>query len=126
LQSRDAKPLLRYFPELAAPLLANLPERCVVDGEVVIATGGALDFDALLLRIHPASSRVEKLAAESPASFVAFDILALGDRDLMPLPLAERSAALREALAGAAAPVHLSPQTDDPGLARDWFHRFEG
>jgi ATP-dependent DNA ligase len=126
LQSRDTKPLLRYFPELEAPLLESLPERCVVDGEVVIATGGALDFDALLLRIHPASSRVEKLAADNPASFVAFDILALGDRDLMAAPLSERSAALREALARARPPVHLSPQTDDPALARDWFHRFEG
>jgi ATP-dependent DNA ligase len=126
IQSRDCKPLLRYFPDLEAPVLASLPERCVVDGEIVIATDGALDFDALLLRIHPAKSRVESLAAESPASFVAFDMLALGDRDLTSEPFSERSARMREALAAVAPPIHVTPQTGDPEVARDWFERFEG
>lgn len=126
IQSRDCKPLLRYFPDLREPALANLPERCVVDGEIVIATDGSLDFDALLLRIHPAKSRVETLAADSPSSFVVFDMLALGDRDLMGAPFSERSARLREALAGVAAPIHVTPQTADPAIAQDWFERFEG
>src|SRR6478672_3541110 len=89
-QSRDLRPLDRYFPELAAPLRENLPERCVLDGEIVIANSGVLDFDALLLRIHPAASRVEMLAKEKPASFVAWDLLALGDEDLRELPQIER------------------------------------
>src|SRR5574337_741313 len=94
LQSRELKPLNRYFPELEVPLLARLPERCVVDGEIVIAGAEGLDFEALLLRIHPAASRVELLARESPASVVLFDLLALGDRDLRSAPLAERRALL--------------------------------
>src|SRR3712207_1576289 len=98
LQSRDLKPLDRYFPELAAPLRAQLPERCVLDGEIVIATGERLDFEALLQRIHPAASRVALLASQTPSTFVAFDLLALGDRDLRGAPLAERRAQLEEAL----------------------------
>jgi len=126
LQSRDEKPMNRYFPELVAPLAAALPERSVVDGEIVIVGAGGLDFEALLLRIHPAASRVKLLAAESPASFVAWDLLALGDEDLRPLPLAQRRERLERALAGAAPPVHLSPATRDRAVAEDWFRRFEG
>jgi ATP-dependent DNA ligase len=125
-QSRDLKPLDRYFPELEAPFLAQLPERCVLDGEVVIARGGTLDFEALLLRIHPAASRVRMLAAESPASFVAWDLLALGDEDLRGVPLGERRARLEAVLVGAEPPVHLTPATLDRALAADWFDRFEG
>ena len=126
-QSRDLKPLDRYFPELAAPLLASIPDRCVLDGEVVIVgRDGALDFDALLLRIHPAASRVKMLAAESPASFVAWDLLALDDEDLRPVRQAERRARLETALGSAAPPVHLTPATRDRALAADWFDRFEG
>ncbi|HXH82550.1 MAG TPA: ATP-dependent DNA ligase, partial [Candidatus Tectomicrobia bacterium] len=101
LQSRDEKSMNRYFPELLAPLAATLPDRCVVDGEVVIVGPSGLDFEALLLRIHPAASRVKLLAAQSPASFVAWDLLALGDEDLRPAPLAERRSRLEQALAGA-------------------------
>ncbi len=126
LQSRDLRPLDRYFPELAAPLLATLPERCVVDGEIVIATGHGLDFDALQLRLHPAASRVAKLAVETPSSFVAFDLLAEGDRDLRSRPQAERRAQLEEALARAGGRVHLTPCSRDRAVAQDWFHRFEG
>jgi ATP-dependent DNA ligase len=125
-QSRDLKPLDRYFPELAEPLRAALPERCVMDGEVVIARDGALDFEALLLRIHPAASRVNMLAAESPASFVAWDLLALGDEDLRDVPQGERRARLETALADARPPVHLTPATTEHATATDWFHRFEG
>jgi ATP-dependent DNA ligase len=125
-QSRDLKPLDRYFPELADPLRGALPERCVVDGEVVIARDGALDFEALLLRIHPAASRVKMLASESPASFVAWDLLALGDDDLREVPQGERRALLEKALARVSAPVHLTPATRDRPTAADWFHRFEG
>jgi ATP-dependent DNA ligase len=127
IQSRDLKPLERYFPELAGPLRASLPERCVLDGEVVIAGGdGRLDFDALLLRIHPAESRVQMLAAQSPASFVAWDVLALGDADLRGLPQAERRRRLEAILADAKPPVHLTPATRDRATAIDWFERFEG
>ncbi len=125
-QSRDLKPLDRYFPELAAPLRANLPERCVLDGEVVIAGPEGLQFEALLLRIHPAASRVALLAAETPASFVAWDLLALGDEDLRAVPQGERRARLEQALAGVAAPIHLTPATRDRATAGDWFDRFEG
>jgi len=125
-QSRDLKPLDRYFPELADPLRAALPGRCVVDGEVVISRDGALAFEALLLRIHPAASRVNMLAAESPASFVAWDLLALGDEDLRAVPQAERRARLETVLGAAEPPVHLTPATTDRGLAADWFDRFEG
>jgi ATP-dependent DNA ligase len=126
IQSRDLKPLDRYFPELAAPLRASLPDRCVLDGEVVIAGDGGLQFEALLLRIHPAESRVRMLAEQSPASYVAWDLLALDDADLRAVPQGERRARLETALAGAAAPIHLTPATTDRGLAVDWFSRFEG
>jgi ATP-dependent DNA ligase len=125
-QSRDLKPLDRYFPELADPLRASLPERCVLDGEVVIAKDGALDFEALLLRIHPAASRVNMLAGESPASFVAWDLLALGDEDLRAVPQGERRARLEQVLAGVEPPVHMTPATRDRATAADWFDRFEG
>jgi ATP-dependent DNA ligase len=125
-QSRELKPLDRYFPELRAPFLASLPERCVLDGEIVVARGTALDFEALQLRIHPAKSRIDKLAAEIPASFVAFDLLAIGDRDLRETPFAERRAFLEETLAGCAPPVHLTPMTRDAAIATDWLARFEG
>jgi len=126
IQSRDLKPLDRYFPELAAPLRASLPERCVVDGEVVIAADGALQFEALLLRIHPAASRVKMLAGESPASFVAWDLLALDGDDLRGVPQGERRTRLETAFAAVAPPVHLTPATRDRALAADWFDRFEG
>ncbi len=126
IQSRDLKPLDRYFPELAEPLRAQLPERCVLDGEVVIAREGSLDFEALLLRIHPAASRVRMLAAETPASYVAWDLLALGDEDLREVPQAERRARLEAVLGSASPPVHLTPATRDRALAADWFDRFEG
>jgi ATP-dependent DNA ligase len=126
LGSRNEKPLTRYFPELLPALRANLPDRCVVDGEIVIPGPNGLDFDSLLNRIHPAVKRITLLAAETPASFVAFDLLALGDDDLRDTPFAERRRLLVEALAGAQPPVHLTPATDDPDRARDWFDRFEG
>ncbi len=126
LGSRNERPLTRYFPELAAALLRELPERCVVDGEIVVATADGLDFDALQQRIHPAESRVAKLALETPASFVAFDLLALGDDDLMDRPLSERRARLEAAMADASAPVHLTPVTAERATAEDWFVRFEG
>ena len=126
LQSRDEKPMNRYFPEVITPLAAALPERCVVDGEIVIVGAGGLDFEALLLRIHPAASRVRLLSQESPASIVVWDLLALGDEDLREAPLAERRERLERALAGTAPPVHLSPATRDRLLAEDWFRRFEG
>ena len=126
LQSRDERPMNRYFPELVAPLAAALPERCVVDGEMVIVGDGGLDFEALLWRTHPAASRVKLLSEESPASFVVWDLLALGDEDLRQAPLATRRERLERELAGAAPPVHLSPATRDRALAEDWFRRFEG
>ena len=126
LGSRNERPLTRYFPELAASLLRELPPRCVVDGEIVVATSGGLDFDALQQRIHPAASRVDLLARETPASFVAFDLLALGDDDLMALPLAQRRALLEQVLGPARPPVHLTPVTSDRATAEDWFVRFEG
>lgn len=126
LGSRNDKPLTRYFPELLGPLRASLPDRCVVDGEVVVAGPDGLDFDALQQRIHPAESRVNRLAAETPASFVAFDLVALDDRALLDVPLAERRALLEQALADPAPSVHLTPGTYDRALATDWFSRFEG
>ncbi len=125
VQSRDGKPLGRYFPELDGPLLA-LPPRIVLDGEIVIATAGALDFGALLERIHPAASRVASLARAHPASLVVWDLLALDDEDLRPLPQAERRARLEAGLAGIEAPIHLTPITRDRAVALDWFARFEG
>lgn len=128
LASRNEKPFNRYFPELIEPLLANLPERCVVDGEIVLpaADDRGLDFDALQQRIHPAESRVRRLAAETPASFVAFDLLALDDRNLMDVPLAERRGLLDSLLAGASPPVYRCPSTTDPAEAQRWFTEFEG
>ena len=126
LQSRDSKPMNRYFPELGAPILEQLPPRAVLDGEVVIAGPNGLDFDALLLRIHPAASRVKLLAAESPASLVLWDLLALGDDDLRSLPLEERRARLVDAVSSVRPPIHLTPATRDRAVAADWFQRFEG
>ncbi len=126
LASRNERPLTRYFPELCESLRAELPHACVLDGEVVIAGPEGLDFDALLQRIHPASSRVQELAARTPASFVAFDLLALGDEDLRTAPFVARRARLEEALRDSAPPVHLTPLTSDPEIAGDWFARFEG
>jgi ATP-dependent DNA ligase len=126
LQSRDERPMNRYFPELLPPLTASLPGRCVVDGEVVIVGADGLDFEALLLRIHPAESRVKMLAEQSPASFVAWDLLAIEDDDLRDTPLSERRKRLEKAFAKAKPPVHLSPATRDRALAEDWFQRFEG
>jgi ATP-dependent DNA ligase len=124
--SRNTKPLTRYFPELLDPLRAALPSRAVVDGEIVIAGADGLDFDALQQRIHPAASRINLLAGETPASFIAFDLLAEGDDDLRTTPFAERRARLETALAGAPPPVYLTPATRDPAEASDWFTRFEG
>src|SRR6476646_2181507 len=113
LQSRDGKSLNRYFPELIEPLKAQLPERCVLDGEIVIARDGGLDFEALQLRLHPAASRVKKLAAELPAAVVFFDLLSEGDRDYRDAPFAERRAALSSILEGAQPPLHITPATQD-------------
>ena len=126
LQSRDLKPLNRYFPELLQPLLSQLPQRCVLDGEIVIAGPRGLDFDALLLRIHPAESRVKLLAAQTPASYVAFDLLSLGDDDLQAVSQETRRLALETALAGARPPIYLTPASRDRAIAQDWFTRFEG
>ena len=126
LQSRDLRPFDRYFPDLKDRLMASLPARCVVDGEIVIATEHGLDFDALQLRLHPAASRVAKLAAATPASFVAFDLLADGRGDLRSRPQSERRGRLEEALAGASGFIHLTPCTRDRTIADEWFHRFEG
>ncbi len=126
IQSRDLKPLQRYFPELIEPLKKNLPERCVLDGEVVIAHGGVLDFEALLQRIHPAASRIKMLSEQWPASYVAFDMLALGDEDLRQKPQKDRRAKLEASLGRAEPPVYMTPATRDHALAQDWFNRFEG
>ena len=124
--SRNERPMTRYFPELVAAFLAELPERCVVDGEIVIATGDGLDFEALQQRIHPAASRVNMLSEATPASFIAFDLLALGDDDYMGRPFEQRRAALEKALAKAKPPVHITPATRDRALAEQWFTQFEG
>ncbi|MFW6203534.1 MAG: ATP-dependent DNA ligase [Actinomycetota bacterium] len=124
--SRNERPMTRYFPEMVDAARAELPERCVVDGELVIATGDRLDFDALLNRIHPAESRVQLLAEQTPASFVAFDLLALDDESLVGRPFSERRAALERALADASAPVHLAPSTTDHDVAERWLEQFEG
>jgi ATP-dependent DNA ligase len=126
IQSRDLRPLDRYFPELHDALLQGLPRDCVVDGEIVIATPRGLDFDALQMRLHPAASRVAKLAGSTPSSFVAFDLLAVDGRDLRGQPQAERRRLLEAAFAGTAPPIHLTPMTRDPGIAADWLSRFEG
>ncbi len=126
IQSRDLRPLDRYFPELEAPLRAALPARSIVDGEIVIAGPSGLDFDALLLRIHPAESRVRLLAAGTPASYVAWDLLAIDDEDLRARPYAERRRRLTANLRAGVPRVHLTPVTEDRALAADWFARFEG
>jgi len=126
LQSRDEKPLERYFPELRAPLLEQLPRRCVLDGELVIAQDGALHFEALQQRLHPAESRVAKLSRETPASVVFFDLLYDGERDLRDRPFRERRESLEGLLRHAKPPLHLTPATEDRALAADWFRRFEG
>ena len=126
IQSRDGKPLNRYFPELLDPLRRQLPERCVLDGEIVIATPQGLDFDALQLRLHPAASRVKLLANQTPSSVVFFDLLCVGDRDLRGVPLEQRRRELEAVLKEAEPPIHLTPATRDRPLAADWFRRFEG
>jgi ATP-dependent DNA ligase len=126
IQSRDLKPLDRYFPELPPALRSSLPERCVVDGEIVIPGADGLDFSALLLRIHPAASRVKMLAEQTPASFVGWDLLALDDDDLRTMPQAGRRELIERELRAAQPPVHLTPATRDVAVARDWFDRFEG
>src|SRR5262245_3872263 len=126
IQSRDEKSLNRYFPELIEPLKAQLPERAVLDGEVVIARNGALDFDALQLRVHPAESRVRMLAKEIPASIVFWDLLCEGDRNLCALPFRDRRGELERVLSKAEPPLHLTPVTTDRTTAADWFSRFEG
>jgi len=126
IQSRDLRPLDRYFPELHDVLLAHLPPDCVIDGEIVIAGPKGLDFDALQLRLHPAASRVAKLAKESPSSFVGFDLLAADGQDLRPAPQHERRARLEALLADAQPPIHLTPMTRDRAVAVRWLERFEG
>jgi len=126
IQSRDLRPFDRYFPDLHDALLVRLPEYCVVDGEIVIATPNGLDFDALQMRLHPAASRVKKLAAETPSSFVAFDLLAIDTDDLRTAPQAERRTRLERALADATPPLHVTPATLDADLARRWLNEFEG
>jgi ATP-dependent DNA ligase len=126
IQSRDSRPLDRYFPELHATFLDLLPAGCVLDGEIVIATPRGLDFDALQMRLHPAASRVAKLARESPAEFVAFDLLAVDGEDVLEVPQAERRVLLERLLGGVASPIHLTPMTRDVSVATEWLSRFEG
>ncbi len=126
IQSRDEKPLNRYFPELIAPLQSALPLRCVLDGEIVIVQNNELEFDSLQLRLHPAASRVKLLSGQIPASFVFFDLLCLGDRDLCREPFEARRRELESLLSTAAPPIHLTPATSDRTVAVDWFRRFEG
>ena len=126
LQSRDEKSLNRYFPELLEPLASQLPPRCVLDGEVVVTQNGALDFDALQLRIHPAQSRVKLLSREIPASMVFFDLLSEGDRDLRGMAFKDRRQMLESLLSAAAPPLHLTPATSESTTASEWFRRFEG
>ena len=126
LGSRNERPLTRYFPEVVAAVKAHLPERCVVDGEIIVPQGDRLHFESLLQRIHPAESRINLLAEQTPASFVAFDLLALGAESLLDVPFADRQARLRTALAGVGAPVYVSGITRDAGTAQRWFETFEG
>ena len=126
IQSRDEKPLNRYFPELLDPLRSALPARCVLDGEVVIVKENELDFDALQLRLHPAASRVKLLSQQTPSSFVFFDLLCVGDRDYRGEPFQTRRRELESLLSSAAPPIHLTPATADRHIASDWFQRFEG
>ncbi len=126
IQSRDTKPLNRYFPELVGSLKAALPPRCVLDGEIVLVRGGRLDFEALQLRVHPAASRVKLLAQQTPVSIVFFDLLCLGDRDLMGEPFGTRREELVRLLGSVGAPIHVTPATGEVSTAADWFRRFEG
>ena len=126
LGSRNERPMTRYFPELVAAITAELPERCVIDGEIVIGTEQGLDFEALQLRLHPAASRVRMLAEQTPASLIAFDLLALGDDDFTGLPFSERRAALVDALASSGPSIHVTPATIDLAIAQRWFEEFEG
>jgi ATP-dependent DNA ligase len=126
LGSRNGKPLTRYFPELVAQVRAQLPPRVVIDGEIVVTGPAGLEFDLLSQRIHPASSRVQMLARETPASFVAFDLLCEGDSDLRDLPFSLRRAQLEKVFEPVQAPLHLTPITSDPATAEQWFERFEG
>jgi ATP-dependent DNA ligase len=126
IQSRDEKPLNRYFPELLDPLRTSLPSRCVLDGEIVIVKNDELDFDALQLRLHPAASRVNLLSRQTPASFVFFDLLCLGDRDLRGEPFQARRRELESLISMAPPPIHLTPASNDRSVAADWFRRFEG
>src|SRR6516165_3825731 len=126
IQSRDEKPLNRYFPELLEPLRSALPPRCVLDGEIVIVRNNGLDFNALQLRLHPAAKRVNLLSEQTPSSFVFFDLLCLGDLDLRGEPFEARRQQLEKLLSLAPPPIHLTPATVDRGVAADWFRRFEG
>src|SRR4029077_7890241 len=126
IQSRDEKSLNRYFPELIDPLRAQLPARCVLDSEVVVANKSGLDFEALQLRIHPAASRVKLLSQQIPASIVFFDLLCEGGRDLRSEPFQNRRQELESLLSAAAPPIHLTPATYESSVASDWFRRFEG
>ena len=126
LGSRNERPMTRYFPELVEAAMRELPDRCVIDGEIIIAADGGLDFEALQLRLHPAASRVRMLAEQTPASFIAFDLLALGDDDYTQRPFSERRAALVHALAGVGPPIHVTPATTDLTTAQRWFSEFEG
>src|ERR1700716_4241742 len=124
--SRNGRPMTRYFPEIVQAAKENLPERCVIDGEIVVVVGERLEFEVLQQRIHPANSRVTRLAKETPATFIAFDILALGDEDCTTRPFAQRRELLQQVLLKAQPPVFLTPATTDHGLAEQWFKQFEG
>ena len=126
LTSRNTKPLTRYFPEVVAAIREQLPERCVLDGELFVSIGERLEFEVLQERIHPAASRVDMLSEKTPASYVAFDLLALGDESYVDRPFAERRAALEEALGGLTGPCFLTRTTTDPSVAEEWFTEFEG
>ncbi|MGH2807461.1 MAG: ATP-dependent DNA ligase [Actinomycetota bacterium] len=128
IASRNERPMTRYFPEVVEAIVANLPERCVVDGEIVVISsdGRRLEFETLQQRIHPAASRVKLLSETTPAHFIAFDVLALGERDLTKVPFSDRRGALEEALAGARSPIHVTPTTTDHSVAERWFDQFEG
>ncbi|MCW2564380.1 MAG: ligC, partial [Mycobacterium sp.] len=126
LGSRNERPMTRYFPELVAAVKAELPDRCVIDGEIVVATDHGLDFEALQQRIHPADSRVRMLAEQTRASFIAFDLLALGDDDYTGRPFSKRRAALVDALASSGPSIHVTPVTTDLPTAQRWFEEFEG
>jgi ATP-dependent DNA ligase len=124
--SRNERPMTRYFPEIVEAVKANLPDMCVIDGEIIVVIGDRLEFEVLQQRIHPAASRVRLLSKETPASFVAFDLLALNDTDYTERPFEERRAALEKVLSSASAPIHLTPATRDHDLAVRWFSQFEG